>query len=109
MQLFQFNNREKQGVGWLMLIILLMIGINLYVARFWKSPPINYSIINAEIAVGKVLNLSSFNPNTVSYDSLLSFGLPRKLASQLINYRTKVGLFSSKQELKKLYAMTDSL
>lgn len=52
--------------------------------------------------------LCSFNPNQVSYEELSALGFPHRLASNLLNYREKVGFFSEKEDLLRLYAM-DSL
>jgi DNA uptake protein ComE-like DNA-binding protein len=53
------------------------------------------------------LKLRAFNPNTDSYDSLIAKGIPPQLASNMISYREKVAPFKNKEELKKLYKMTE--
>lgn len=49
-----------------------------------------------------------FNPNEISFDSLLQLGMPEKLAHTIINYRQAGGRFHSKNDLKAIYGMPDS-
>lgn len=46
-----------------------------------------------------------FDPNNISLDSLLHFGISPKLARSIIGYRTKVAPFAYKQQLLKVYGM----
>lgn len=55
------------------------------------------------------LNLFLFDPNTVSYDSLLQLGFPPYLAQRLIKYRSKGGQFRKKEDLQKLYGLPQEL
>lgn len=47
----------------------------------------------------------AFNPNTLSYDSLLLLGFPPYLAKRLLNYRDKGGRFRKREDLQKLYGL----
>ncbi len=49
------------------------------------------------------ISLFVFDPNKISYDSLLILGLHNKQASSLIKYREKVHYFESPNDLLKLY------
>ena len=51
-------------------------------------------------------NLEKFDPNTVSLDQLLAFGLREKAALNIIHYREKGGRFRKPEDLKKLYSLT---
>ncbi|AHM59939.1 DNA uptake protein-like protein [Flammeovirgaceae bacterium 311] len=53
--------------------------------------------------------LFPFNPNTVSYDSLLRLGFTPALARRLENYRSKGGRFRKKEDLQKLYGLPREL
>ena len=46
-----------------------------------------------------------FNPEQVSYDTLLMLGFPAHMAKRLLNYRAKGGRFRKKEDLLKLYGM----
>lgn len=53
--------------------------------------------------------LFSFNPNVISVDSLVRLGFPNSVAKRLVNYRSKGGRFFIKQDVKKIYGVTDKL
>lgn len=55
------------------------------------------------------VSLFLFDPNTISLDSLLLLGFPKKVAERTINYRTKGGRFYVKEDVKKIYGITDEL
>lgn len=63
---------------------------------------------NAEKTVTKY-RFKPFNPNTVSFEELLAFGLSKAQASNIVNYRDKSGGFRDKAHFRKLYCMTDEL
>lgn len=53
--------------------------------------------------------LSPFDPNTADYRTLLSAGVPRNIAVNLIRWRTTGKVFRIKEDLALCYGMTDSL
>src|SRR5574344_87584 len=54
-------------------------------------------------------SFKSFNPNTISKDELIRFGLSEKQANNIIHYRQAGGTFRRVEDLKKLYCMSDYL
>jgi len=50
-----------------------------------------------------------FDPNTVDYDSLITWGLEPFIATNMIKYRAAGGRFIQTEDLKKLFGMTDSI
>lgn len=52
-------------------------------------------------------NFRPFNPNTITKEELIGFGLSEKQASNFVNYTKAGGVFREKQDLKKLYFMND--
>lgn len=54
-------------------------------------------------------SLFAFNPNTVTKEELLSLGFSTSLASRLLNYRAKGGVFRKETDLLKLYGMDSML
>jgi DNA uptake protein ComE-like DNA-binding protein len=54
-------------------------------------------------------HLFSFNPNTISFDSMLILGLPNKTAAQIVGYRNKGGRFFKKENLLKIYSVDSNL
>ena len=57
----------------------------------------------------KTNSIRSFDPNTVAYDSLVSWGLRTFVAANIIKYREAGGRFGRPEDLKKLFGMTDSI
>lgn len=53
--------------------------------------------------------LFPFDPNQASYDELLTLGFNKKTANTLINYRQKGGHFHSREDLQKIYGVSDFL
>ncbi len=54
-------------------------------------------------------SLFFFNPNTISAQEMKALGFSQKLISNVLNYRNAGGKFYSKESLKKLYAINDSI
>ena len=50
-----------------------------------------------------------FDPNTISVDSLVLLGFSKRIAERLINYRSKGGKFYYKNDVMKIYGITDLL
>ena len=53
--------------------------------------------------------LRPFNPNELTVEEWQAFGLPNYLAQRILNYRSKVGDFTYKAELGKIYGLPDSV
>jgi competence protein ComEA len=51
------------------------------------------------------IRLFRFNPNTASVDNFEKLGLEKKLASRMINFRSKGGKFFVKADMLKIYGM----
>ena len=54
------------------------------------------------------IKLTRFNPNTAKYGELLQLGITAKIAGRIINYRRKGGSFVVKDDLKKIYGLTEN-
>lgn len=57
----------------------------------------------------KTFRLFAFDPNKASKENFVELGLNEKLASRIINYRLKGGVFRVKKDLAKMYGMDSSL
>ena len=55
------------------------------------------------------IEIVPFNPNKISFDSLVNFGLNHRVAGNLVRYREAGGRFDTPKDLKKIYGMTDSV
>ncbi len=76
-----------------------------------KKEKIVFEKNKSEVAKGErnTYHFKPFNPNTITKEELLSFGLSQKQASNIVNYTNAGGRFRTKQDLKKLYCMTEDL
>ncbi len=57
----------------------------------------------------KSISLFNFDPNTATQSELMSLGFSSKQAKTLINFREKGGKFKTKEDLKKVYGVSDKL
>jgi len=57
----------------------------------------------------KSQHLFAFDPNIASKEVLVELGMDEKLASRVVNYRSKGGVFKYKKDLAKIYGMDSSL
>jgi len=67
---------------------------------------------NTESPVAKETHKLSpfpFDPNTIPADQLLKMGLDDKIVKTIEKYRNKGGRFLSKEDLKKIYGLSDSV
>ena len=55
------------------------------------------------------MELVFFDPNTVSYDSMIGMGLIPQVARNVVRYRQSGGKFRKPVDLAKIYGVTDSL
>ncbi|MDX8338710.1 helix-hairpin-helix domain-containing protein [Draconibacterium sp. IB214405] len=62
-----------------------------------------------QVELDEQLSLFTINPNTVTESRLDSFALPGQIKRNLLKYREAGGSFKSKNDVQKLYGMTDSL
>ena len=71
-----------------------------------EKPKVN--IETMEIVLQKD-SIFYFNPNTVSFDELIKLGFSNKVAGTFLSYRNKIGEFSTKQEILKVYGVDSTL
>lgn len=122
---FGFNRQQRNG-----LLVLILISFTLLVVRvsypyFLKEEEIVIenlplferkadSILAAKskhYASEKKYNYKNtlfvFDPNTVSYKQLVKLGMKEKTARRFIKFRDKGFVFKTKQDLKKVYGISD--
>lgn len=126
---FEYYPSEKKGVFILSLIIALWIG-GLYVytrmpvdyeddEEFEKAVAAYYHAQEVESKTASVddrdpveeernWNLFSFDPNTLSRDSMVLLGLSERVASTIVNYRKSGGQFRSPADLARIYSINES-
>lgn len=129
---FSFNKRERQGIFVLLSLIFIMIVINLLLPVFIITPDFDYSEFEEEIAsfeksktkyfdlINNVrkekiilesnfqqVELFEFDPNQLSAKEWEKLGLSKKQIKVIINYKEKGGKFYKKEDLKKIYSISE--
>ncbi len=66
-------------------------------------------ILDSAMELSKQPILFSFDPNTVSQDSLVLLGIPEKLAGRFINYRKSGASFRVKSDIMKVYGFPEDI
>jgi len=132
---FNFNRRQERGVFVLCILLIVVIVINHYtITSFNNAANIDSENIeylkhlklanNTEfahaptyknkdkIAEKKIPNKilpKLFNPNTVTTTDLLEMGLAEKVTNNIVKYRRCGGHFYKKEDLKKIYGLSDTV
>jgi DNA uptake protein ComE-like DNA-binding protein len=102
-------------------IIIILFIVRLSIASFINPQP----LLIADFSTTKLPKLNSntavsdsssenhelfvFDPNTVSKEQLIELGFKEKTANTFINYRNKGAHFNKKEDLKKVYGISDEL
>lgn len=72
----------------------------------YGTPPQYNSYNNAKNAP-RTIELKPFDPNTATENELWGLGLDEKTVKILLKYREKGGIFRTKEDLKKVYGLSD--
>ncbi|MCK9414633.1 MAG: helix-hairpin-helix domain-containing protein [Prolixibacteraceae bacterium] len=119
-EFFIFTRKERNGILLLLFILLLVLVMDLalpyilperkYDLTAWREEAIRY---NAEVSPKegplKERYEGEFDPNSPSLTELGRAGVPEGLATRWIKYTQKGGRFRKKEDIRKLYGMTDTL
>ena len=120
-------NKERKFIFVLFAFAFIMQG-SYYAYDLWKNkesisfetitpePSIyseNYSEKEAQFPESQTSSIAQkafpFNPNTIEKEGLLALGFSEKVANIFLNYRNKGGQFRSKNDVKKIYGVSDKL
>ncbi|NLF43467.1 MAG: helix-hairpin-helix domain-containing protein, partial [Bacteroidales bacterium] len=134
---FYFSRRERNGILILLIILLLSLLLPLSLPLLVKKEQRDFSQfdsliedIEKSMALGKQENLFEkqkktfyesfknktvrlnpfpFNPNQLPIEDWIRLGIPPRLAATIKNYEAKGGFFRKKEDLKKIYGMTEQM
>lgn len=118
---FGFNRQQRNGLLVLCCLIFLLFILRLSISSLIKPEPIlladfsNVKLpqVNSSSALldstTEENNLFVFDPNTVTKDQLIKLGFKDKTANTFINYRNKGARFSKKEDVKKVYGVSEEL
>ncbi len=115
--LLSISYSESRAFSRLLLVCILALLVIFLTTKFYNPGPI---IKQSDIAkLDSLVQLLdpqnaepvyfSFNPNSISADSLILLGIPQKIAERLINYRAKGGSFKAKNDITKIYGFTNEM
>jgi competence protein ComEA len=126
---FGFSQREVNGFLWLITIMVLLTAAPFLFSKIYSSnQTINANTADQQLLDSLVAQLEKapdtynrsrktiatvplyrFNPNKFTLEQWQAFGLPKYLGQRILNYRSKVGDFTYRAELGKIYGMPDSV
>ncbi|MCC9137283.1 ComEA family DNA-binding protein [Pontibacter silvestris] len=125
---FSFSQREVDAFLVLVVIMVLLTVAPFLFNRLFSPGITNSTVSDKQLLDSLVAQLESklpvreqpgynepsvtlhlFNPNQLTVEEWQAFGLPKYLAQRILNYRNKVGDFSYKAELGKIYGLPDSV
>jgi len=128
---FGFNKRERNGLLILSAIVLILFIVRLILPSFSKQQEVfltkvepkqkeviievqqdsssSLVVEKAKKDSTKINELFPFDPNIVSVEDAIKLGFSKKTAQTLEKYRSKGGKFKSKEDLKKLYGISEKL
>lgn len=122
---FQFTRKERNGILFLISIIVLVWVIYISVDFFFKPNPLDYSRFEKQIDLfyASMNDTKSIPKKNIAYnkdtciidvnspqiDLLHCIGINDHLANTWINFTKKGGTFKTIEEVKKLWGMNDSI
>ena len=123
---FAFSQRETTGFLWLLALMTILLALPF----LFKPKPKAYNntrdretldslaviLDNREESRTKTFRnkkatvaLKPFNPNELTEQEWIAFGVKPWLAKRVLNYRQKVGDFKAKTDVQKIYGLPDSV
>jgi len=116
---FHYTRPERNGA---LVLILLCIALALAPRLIPLFSPAETVDFSADLAIVDSLalledagtadpaasaGLFPFDPNTASKEELMRLGLRERTASSIVNYRSKGGQFRKKEDLQKIYTLSE--
>ncbi|MCH8905207.1 MAG: helix-hairpin-helix domain-containing protein [Bacteroidetes bacterium] len=131
---FTFSSSERNGVLILLLVLFAVAITPSIMVRFHKSEPFDFTTLDEEVQAfiattnadtmdshatiqpfnhveedtTKPATLYQFDPNHLTRDEWIAFGIKPGIAKIILNYLSKGGRFYKKEDLKKIYGLQES-
>ena len=107
---FNFSKREQNGMLVLFVILVVLIGLNVFFSVHKSSQKVDFSDFETEIDSFLVYQqthfddseLFAFDPNTASREDLLRLGLSPKSVNGIMNYREKGYKFYKPEDITRV-------
>jgi len=107
---FNFSKREQNGMLVLFVILVVLIGLNVFFSAHKSNQKVDFSDFETEIDSFLVYQqthfddseLFAFDPNTASREDLLRLGLSPKSVNGIMNYREKGYKFYKPEDITRV-------
>lgn len=129
MTYFNFNRKEKVGViTFSVLIVVLTIVLNVGYSTYIPNPldvdesKLNFVQLNEDgnasaayystnqsdvVSTLHTPELHDFDPNIIAIHDCVNMGFSQKQAESIVNYRERFGPFKRKEDLKRVYVVSE--
>lgn len=118
---FSFSRGEKRGIAVLIVIIIVLAISNLFVRFFQTNQSTDFTEFKKAIAEfekdrsstiatkkDQPITYFKFNPNTISESSWKALGFKDWQIKAINKYKAKGGSWRTKQDVRKIYGLSDS-
>jgi competence protein ComEA len=115
---FTFNRNERRGIIILLVIIFLLAVANKTIFFFEKPARIDAALFDSAshdlgllndslVASQPIRSLFLFNPNSIDSFTLDRLELSESVKHNMLKFRSKGGVFRSKEDFRKIFGVTD--
>ena len=114
-----YSRGDRVGIIILSILIVISLALKIVLGRMEPTPLLTqeefdeilleWSKEKDNTKLAERLSYFSFNPNTVAASQLDSLAIPEQIKRNLVKYRAAGGSFKTKEDIRKLYGMTDSI
>jgi competence protein ComEA len=118
---YGFNKQQRRGLSVLLILISAIVSARVYLKTKAANSTHNYYAGQIDFSDTDVSrkdrfaektgedSFVAFNPNTVSFETLLKMGIPERTCKTFIKYRNTGAVFKQKSDVKKVYGISDQL
>lgn len=116
---FTLTRGQRNGLIFLCSLLIVVIIINYSIDFIEINTVSDFDKIEEAIAIWEAQQtntintnnreLFSFNPNTITKESLDSLDIPSNIKSNLLKYRQSGGVYYNRESIRKIYGMNDSI
>jgi len=108
---FGISYKEARGLIFLFIFLFIAVLMPVLLKKYYlsntghpvKIVPLTERTVTSDSLKSESQVIFAFDPNTVSYDSLILLGLDERLSARLVSYRNNGGSFQKKSDVLKIY------
>jgi DNA uptake protein ComE-like DNA-binding protein len=116
--IFTFTRIEKNGILMLLALMLLIVIMNFSMSAFinekridlseWESRVDSFYLSFPTKSIDSIMP-HPFYPNKITFNKLVSMGMPQRVAGNWVSYVKAGGRFNSPEDTKKIYGITPEI